>query len=326
MTRLRRYVKRNRPLRTAFFLAQYASHGTRSLFARGALAATPAERPPHLLVAMVRVKNEARFLPEWLAHHVNVGVEHFYVYDNNSTDDITSAVEPFTVRGLVTHIPWSTVPVSPSSHIDFLRRFGHTATWCMFLDADEFLIEPSPGDLVEFLASHERWPAVAFNSRYFGIGGHETIPRGLVTEQFTRAQGTYNDHVKVIAQPRAIHAYRNPHSFYYTGWRLARAPDGRRVFGTFIRTADDPRFVVNHYVNRGREDYENKRRRGYATAAGQRARQRRAAWSDIALSKYDDVTVRVPSSITRATGELLSELGYPEELYAPSAQGNLHTG
>ena len=32
-------------------------------------------------------KNEAPFLKEWLDYHLTVGVDHFYLYNNNSDDD-----------------------------------------------------------------------------------------------------------------------------------------------------------------------------------------------------------------------------------------------
>lgn len=31
--------------------------------------------------------NEAKFLKEWLDYHLVIGVGHFYLYNNNSTDD-----------------------------------------------------------------------------------------------------------------------------------------------------------------------------------------------------------------------------------------------
>lgn len=31
--------------------------------------------------------NEAKFLKEWLDYHLVIGVSHFYLYNNNSTDD-----------------------------------------------------------------------------------------------------------------------------------------------------------------------------------------------------------------------------------------------
>lgn len=316
MRRVRAYIKSNRLLRSGLFVAQFGYHSARTSLGRRQPGSAP--EPRHHLVAMVRVKDEARFLPEWLAHNVNLGVEHTYIYDNNSTDDLAAAVEPFVARGLVTVIPWPTEPASPGSHVDFLARFGPTTRWCLFLDADEFLVERVPGTFARLLAAHHDWPAIAFNSWYFGTGGHETIPRGLVTEQFRFAEATYNDHVKVVAQPRAIASYRNPHSFWYTGWRLARTQEGRRVLGTFVRATGSPDVVVHHYLNRSREDYCNKRARGYATAAGERAQQRHLSLEAVELAKFNDIPAGMPPHLTRAIADTLEAFGYPDDLYSPA--------
>ena len=66
----------------------------------------------HYLAAMVRVKDEARFLPEWIAHHLNLGVEHFYVYDNGSTDGTKEVLAPFVDSGVATYVPWPSPPHS----------------------------------------------------------------------------------------------------------------------------------------------------------------------------------------------------------------------
>lgn len=35
------------------------------------------------------VRNEARYILEWIAYHKAVGIDHFYIYDNQSTDETT---------------------------------------------------------------------------------------------------------------------------------------------------------------------------------------------------------------------------------------------
>lgn len=321
MGRLRARIKTNRPTRAALFLTQNTLQGVRSVrLARRDASERPEERT-HDLVVMVRVKDEARFLPEWLAHHVGLGVEHCYIYDNNSSDDIAAVMAPFVDRGLATVVPWPAVPASPGSHIDFLRRFGHTAKWAAFLDADEFIVESRPGELQRVLQTHATHPAVALSSRYFGSAGHEKIPPGLVTERFDRANAEISDHVKVIARPAAVHDYRNTHNFYYRFGRLARTPEGRRVFGSFVRAAADPRLVLHHYVYRSREDYEAKAVRGYSTATGVKAQMRRASRAASEFHRHNDVHQVVPASVTRATARLLGELGYPPDLYlSPEAE------
>ncbi|HEY8527407.1 MAG TPA: glycosyltransferase family 2 protein [Acidimicrobiales bacterium] len=317
----RTMVKHNRPLRGALFLGQNVVHGCLARPAGSGPAAPaasgPGVTPRYELAAMIRVKDEARFLPEWLAHHVALGVEHVVVYDNASRDGTREAIEPFVAEGLVTYVHWPAVPVSPGSHLDFLARFGPTCRWAAFLDADEFVVEAEPGALRAALDAARDRPALALNERYFGSAGHETIPAGLVTERFDRASAEITDHVKVIAQPAAVARYRNPHNFYYRRGRLARTPDGRRVFGSFVTPAAEPSLVIHHYVYRSREDYERKARpsHGYATAVGARERARRLERAEAEFHRHNDVTVTVPEAARRATADLLRRLGYPEELY-----------
>jgi glycosyltransferase involved in cell wall biosynthesis len=315
MKSLRSRVKDNRPLRTVLFLAQNAVYGMQSLL-KGKHQHGPQEGSrSYTLASLIRVKDEARFLPEWIAHHLNLGVEHVFVYDNNSTDGTETAITPFIDRGLVTYVPWPNVPASPSCEADFLARFGHTSKWVAFLDADEFLFETCPGALADALRSFDDRPAIAVNQRYFGGAGYETIPRGLITERFDRADAGCNRHVKVIARPAMISRYRNSHNFYYKNGRLAVTPEGRRVFGSFITSLRQSSLAVHHYVYRSREDYERKTRRGFVDASGFKERPQQLSLADREFHRHNDVHVEPSAGATRATAELLQRLGYPEEIY-----------
>jgi Glycosyl transferase family 2 len=302
---LRTRIKANPLARSALFLGQNAWYGARSLVA----AAAPAPPTRYRLGAMIRVKDEARFLPEWLAHHLELGVEHVWVYDNNSTDGTAAAVAPFVDEGTVTVVPWPTVPASPASHEDFLARFGPACAWAAFLDADEFLVEETPGALATTLAA-SRAPAVSINWRYYGSAGHETIPSGLITDRFDRADRDIRDHVKSIARPAAVYRYRNSHNFYYRRGRLARTPDGRRVYGTFVTAPANPVLVVNHYVYRSREDYERKAALGFVDASGAREQARNAARAAAEFDSHNEATIPVPPATLAATAARLRRLGY----------------
>lgn len=315
MPALRSRIKDNRPARTALFLVQNALVTIESLLRPRNAGPKPAG-PQHALAAMIRVKDEARFLPEWLAHHVCAGFEHVYVYDNNSTDEIARVLAPFEERGIVTYVPWAPVPASPAAEYDFLRRFGSACRWVAFFDADEFLYESRRGELAAVLHEQSERPAVAVCWRYFGSAGHETIPRGLVTERFDRADAVYNRHVKVIARPSEVVRVRNSHNFYYRRGRLAVTDEGRRVFGSFITPPTAPRLVLRHYVYRSREDAERKARRGYVDGQGDRERSRNLAIADAEFHRRNDVRIEPDQRVVGATAALLRELGYPDELYA----------
>ena len=55
------------------------------------------------------VRNEARYLAEWLAYHRLVGIDHVYLYDNNSTDveELRAVTRPFVDSGFLTLHDWS---------------------------------------------------------------------------------------------------------------------------------------------------------------------------------------------------------------------------
>ena len=44
-------------------------------------------------------KNEARYLAEWLEFHLLAGVEHFFLYNNDSTDDHREVLAPYLRAG-----------------------------------------------------------------------------------------------------------------------------------------------------------------------------------------------------------------------------------
>ena len=54
------------------------------------------------LTACLKFKDAAPFLPEWIEFHQMVGFEHFYLYNNNSTDDYRGALAPYCEEGSVT--------------------------------------------------------------------------------------------------------------------------------------------------------------------------------------------------------------------------------
>src|SRR6187431_1294722 len=46
-------------------------------------------------------KNEAKFLDEWIQFHLVVGIDHFYLYNNNSDDNYYEILKPYIEKGFV---------------------------------------------------------------------------------------------------------------------------------------------------------------------------------------------------------------------------------
>lgn len=156
-------------------------------FERGSLPAISLENG--ITIAAI-AKNEGRYIVEWIAYHLAIGVDRIIVYSNDTEDDqnaILSKIEEHDCR--VSLVDWPSISgVSPqiSAYQDAVKRA--TTPWICFIDIDEFLVPLEDADIHQWLASV---PAdvstVHINWRGFGSGGRETDDYELVTRTFDMA-------------------------------------------------------------------------------------------------------------------------------------------
>jgi hypothetical protein len=219
-------------------------------------------KPPVKLAICAIFRDEARYLEEWIAFHRLVGVERFYLYDNRSTDDWRGALAPELAEGVVEVIDWPREPGQMSAYADCLARHRTDTRWIAFIDIDEFLFSSTGRSLPDVLQGFRTWPGVAVCSRYFGIGGWDEPPDGLVTESYLmRAPDDFkpNTLVKSIVFPRMTARPTDiPHHFVYHYSRSAAGEDGRPApHGDRIPPTVDL-LRINHYYTRSRAEYEAK--------------------------------------------------------------------
>ncbi|MBA0829434.1 hypothetical protein Goarm_014042 [Gossypium armourianum] len=101
-------------------------------------------RKPHETCICTMARNQARFLKEWVIYHALIGVQRWYIYDNNSDDDTDQVIESLFNAGynISRHIwPWIKTQEGGFSHCA-LRAKG-SCEWIGFIDVDEFLHLPS---------------------------------------------------------------------------------------------------------------------------------------------------------------------------------------
>ena len=83
-------------------------------------------------------KNESPFLKEWIEFHEMIGIEHFYLYNNNSEDNYQEILQPYIEQGLVTLIDWPYEQAQIKAYQNFYETYRHETQWISFLDIDEF--------------------------------------------------------------------------------------------------------------------------------------------------------------------------------------------
>lgn len=154
-----------------------------------------------LLSVSTLMKDEDRFITEWIAYYKILGATHFYIYDNRSIkrNKIRRILRPFIEEGSVTLIDWDYPYESgaPDNSWRFCQRgqmhhslykYGDRTEWMLFIDVDEFIFPVEGGkSLVPLLEEYKNNPDVAglqFKMIWFGNSGFQTVPDGLVIENY----------------------------------------------------------------------------------------------------------------------------------------------
>lgn len=84
------------------------------------------------LAIVAIIKNEGDYIEEWIRYHKLVGCEHFYIYNNDSTDNTVEILSPYVKQGLVTLIPCPGRGKQIPAYEDALRRWGGDVNTLLF--------------------------------------------------------------------------------------------------------------------------------------------------------------------------------------------------
>ncbi|MCL2932551.1 MAG: glycosyltransferase family 92 protein [Trichodesmium sp. MAG_R03] len=220
------------------------------------------------------MKNEGPYLREWLEFHKIVGVERFYLYNNNSTDNTKDIVRPYVDTGEVILKYWpEKVGQQKKAYTDFLENNKNESEWVAFIDLDEFLFPTVDHDLKKVLKEFVDYPAVGINWLIFGSSGHETKPEGLQIENYTyRAENEFgaNLNFKSIVRSNQTISCIGPHHFTYANNGVAVTEKLEPLRGKTTEKHSVTKLRINHYFTRSKEETKNKIKRGRATVKSKR--------------------------------------------------------
>ena len=207
----------------------------------------------HYLAACMTYSNHAIYLREWIEFHRLVGVERFYLYDNDSTDDHLEVLAPYIDEGVASVQPW---PGAGRQHQAFnhcLDTHRGESRWIAFIDVDEFLFSPDDMPVSEALREYEEWPGVGVNLAQFGTSGHRTRPEGLVIENYLYRSHALHRWIKSIVDPARAVRCNGAHYFEFSEGHTVdvhkRPTEG---WESVERSLDHLR--VNHYYTKSEEE------------------------------------------------------------------------
>ena len=244
------------------------------------------------LAVVAIFKDEARYLKEWLDYHLLAGVEHFYLYNNDSSDDFREVLAPYVEKNLVTLIDWSGRLMQYPAYNDALEKFRFECRYMAFIDLDEFIFPKSTRSITEvvdeILSADPNAAGLSIHWQLFGSNGQvkADYSRGVLERFVTRAEKNFSDEIKTLVEndgkryginftvsngfikpvtnPRCVKSMFAHFANYFDGHYTVDETGIRLKQTLAVYPIHAEKIVVNHYVIKSREEYDLKRARGRA--------------------------------------------------------------
>ena len=211
--------------------------------------------------------NESPYIKEWLDYHLAAGVEHFYIYDHESTDNFKEVLQPYIDAGIVDYIFYPGEIVQFTAYNDAIKKYRFFCRYMAFIDADEFIFPQNNKSIIEvadeILKATPNAGGLGINWRMYGSNFQEKADytRGVL-ERFTRRADNFDIAVKTIADPRKIKVSGGPHYAVYFRNYFEINENGNVFQGPLNENSSGDKIVINHYNIKSFEEYKNKVQRG----------------------------------------------------------------
>lgn len=217
----------------------------------------------YTLSTVCMFNNEAQYLKEWIEYHRLVGVDHFYLYNNNSNDHYKEVLKPYIQSGIVDLINWPSPPETlyvfyqKDAYNHCVKHYGKNSLWMAFIDTDEFIVPVNHSSIPEFLKDYRRYGGVYISWQCYGTSHLSHIPEGKFMIESLTLKFPWNHKknlfFKTIAQPEKIKECFI-HDCSFKKGRVAVSP-------SFVkghpRSPDIDKIRINHYWTRAEDFFFN---------------------------------------------------------------------
>ena len=173
---------------------------------------------PNYLSVLAIVKDESLYIEEWLEYHILLGVQKFYIYDNESSDNLTQILKPYIKDGIVEYKYFPYTGKQVLAYNDALEKAKKETYWLATIDIDEFIVPIENETIPDFLKNFEQYAGVKINWLVYGSSGEKHWRKELVIERFKRHEkldAFFGRAVKTICNPRAVFKMDVHEPFYF---------------------------------------------------------------------------------------------------------------
>lgn len=226
------------------------------------------------LGAVAIIKNEAPYLKEWIEFHKIVGVEVFYLYDNESTDNTKKILQPYIEQGIVKYEVVRGKNRQITVYNQAISCYRDDVEWLAIIDADEFIVPIVYETVVQMLESiNKPFSQILIGWLIYGSNDFQKKPEGMVIENFKKhADPNFMADYKPIINPRLVLNVTFPHWANVIGKTVDE--NGKKIWGypfitkNYALPASKDKIRINHYYSKSLEEFLIKSKRGYADYDG----------------------------------------------------------
>ena len=218
----------------------------------------------YFLSLLCIIKDE-RYLEEFIMYYHILGVEHFYIYDNESKISIIERLNNDYFKNLCTIINFPGKVQQLNAYNNYLVNYGMDTKWVIIIDGDEFILPKNHFSLREFLKEYDNYHAIGINWVMFGTSFHDKIQKGFIIDNYRYCDDKQNKHIKTICKPEFVLKIENPHYVLLTNGNKYVDPHKRIISGPFNENNSIDIIQINHYWGKSLEEHYEKRDRGRAT-------------------------------------------------------------
>ena len=179
------------------------------------------------LVIQTMAKDEEHILNEWVLHHILLGVEHIYIYDDNSNIPISTTIS-ILPEWIINKITVYRLEENDSDYFNdvfltskyynsdlykkisknkqqyFLNHFllyhKHVSKWCFFCDVDEFIWLNDDINIIDLLNTYDNYDVLYIPWVIYGSSYHINQPEGSVMDNFRYHENCYSQTGKSISK------------------------------------------------------------------------------------------------------------------------------
>jgi hypothetical protein len=145
----------------------------------------------------VIIKDEEEYLDEWISHHLQLGIDEIFLYEDYGSKSHSDIVKPYGDKVHLNSIDIIFNSSDPNKNVIntgermqiqlfnyFPQMYKNDFDWILFNDLDEFLILKQP--LHELLEEYKDETAILLRWKWYGASGHINKPLGKVMDNYTK--------------------------------------------------------------------------------------------------------------------------------------------